>query len=211
MTEVKRRKPGGGRKSKGPVKSAVFSTRLPIGLRDALEAERFASEPPQTLTTVAINIIKLGLEVRRERQVEDPEAALGFLISALADLSWSPSEDGRRCEWHNDPSVFEAFKHALLLLLDRLRPEGSVDSSLEGPLVGRTPEQHGEYVFRQLWSSIQSSHEQSPEDIQEARQQHGFRPLPKTAAAAVSIGSYSFGRVRRALKIVTSGANEENK
>jgi hypothetical protein len=61
--------------------------------------------------------LQLGL-ARRE---DDPVQALSYLIGAVADLCRSTTEDGRRCEWNSDPTMFEAFRLALALLLERLR------------------------------------------------------------------------------------------
>lgn len=195
---AKTRKPGGGRKPVGPGKLSTFSTRISAETRGALEAE--AATSGKSISEVAARLLQLGLELRREKESDDPTRALGHLIRGAAYLNRSADATGRLCEWNTDPSMFEAFRLTLNKLLERLRPSGEIDTSLDGPLLG-SPEQRAEQVFRQIWNGLREDTPSSPRELRELERRQGFRPSPDDYLEAVSSGSYSRSRVRRALKI----------
>lgn len=147
----RKRRPGGGRKP--TVKAiATFSTRISAETRGLLEAE--AKNSGVNISRLAETLISEGLRARRDRDINDPERALAVIVQAIARQSRSNTEDGWVCEWHNDPTIFETFKIAVEKILDRLRPPGEIDTSIEGPLIGRTPEQQAESISRGLWNDV---------------------------------------------------------
>lgn len=197
MTSAPRkRRPGGGRKP--TVKAiATFSTRISAETRGLLEAE--AKNSGVNISRLAEILLSEGLRARRYRDIDDPVRALAFIVQAIAHQSRSNTEDGRVCEWHNDPTIFETFKIAVDKILDRLRPPGEIDTSIEGPLISRTPEQQAEAISRGLWNGLLSATAHSPAEVDALmRERHG-RPLPDAAIAAMSLGSYTWANVRKAL------------
>lgn len=199
---MKAQKSRAGRKAAGPItgKSSTFSTRITDETRGAIEAEATASG--QSISQAAERLIRLGLQVRREREFDDPMRALGYVMEGLATICRSSAENGRLCHWHNDPSVFEAFRLALVKLLDHIKPPGAIDSSLEGPLVGQPPEICGERAFRQIWSVLLHARPHTPDDVKTLFERGGrSRTMPEDALAAMSRSSYALADAKRALKI----------
>jgi hypothetical protein len=203
------RKSNAGRKAQGPItgKTSTFSTRITDETRGALEAEAEASG--QSISQVAERLLQLGLQTRRERELDDPIRALGFLMEWLADHCRGVTEDKRLCDWNNDPSVFEAFRVSLNKLLHQIRPPGKIDSSLEGPLVGQPPAARGEDAFRNIWSTLVHAEPSSPGDVRSRRQRHSLRPVPSEMVAGISRASYAWSDARRALKIEAKGRDEK--
>lgn len=198
---MRKRKPGAGRKPAGPIagKRSTFSTRITAETRGALEAE--AAIAGQSISQLTERLLLLALELKRDRDFDDPVRALGYLIGHIAEFCRSTAEDGRDCEWYSDPSVFETFRLALGKLLEQLRPPGEIDNSVEGPLVGSTPEHMAEYAFRAVWKSLQAPIEPlSPSKIEAELMRRG-RPLPAEAIAAMSRTLFAKGNVQRALNI----------
>ena len=195
---VRTRKPGGGRK---PIYSKVstFSTRITAEVRSALEAE--AASSGQSISEAAARLLRLALEVKRDRQLDDPIRALGYVIGGIAYFCQSTTEDGRFCDWRTDPSMFEAFRLALATFLERLRPAGEIDTTVEGPLAGSSPASHAEYAFRAIWRQLQAPIEpMSPNEL-EADLTHRGRSLSAETIAVMSRGAFAWGDVQRALGI----------
>jgi len=199
------RKPGAGRKPIGPLKgkTSTFSTRITAETRGALEAE--AASSGLSISQAAERLLRIGLELKRDRELDDPVRALGYVIRTIDQFCRSTTSDGRDCDWRTDPSVFESFRLALATFLERLRPPGQIDASVEGPLVGRSPEQHGEAVFRLIWNYLQTRIE--PRSISEIEAGMARKGLPLTAQEIAAIapgaagGDYAMLDVQRALNI----------
>jgi hypothetical protein len=207
---ARKRRPGGGRK---PIYSKVsnFSTRITAETRGALEAK--AAEIGKSVSVAAELLLQLGIKVDRDRKLDDPVRALGFLISGIALFCRSTTKDGRDCDWRTDPSAFEAFRLALATVLERLRPPGKIDTSVEGPLVGRSPEQHAEAVSRLILHSLQTPTEpKSPSEV-EAELLRGGPPaltaeITARISAAYSRGTYAWSDVQRELGIKFKETNK---
>jgi hypothetical protein len=208
---VRKRKPGGGRK---PIygKTSTFSTRITAETRGALEAEAAEARPRQSISQAAERLLRLGLEVKRNRELDDPVRALGYVIRTIAEFCKSTTKDGRDCDWRNDPAVFEAFRFALGTFLERLRPPGKIDTSAEGPLVGRSPEQHGEAAFRLIWNFLQTRIEPRSRSEIEASVAHIDSAFTVEAITAISAGAaageYAMLNVQRALGIKFEETNK---
>jgi hypothetical protein len=206
MTPRKRR-PGGGRKSTLH-KVSTFSTRITAETREALEAE--AVKSGISISQLAEKLLDDGLKDRRYRDfVSSPVRALALIIENIEQETKSDAADGRTCEWNSDPTVFEVFRLAIAKLLEKLQPPGDIDTSIEGPLIGRTPEERAEATFRRVWSSLLSAEPITQKQVSELIDQRGWRPLPRQAVAAISLGSYSAESVRKALNI--KGKQESEK
>src|SRR5258708_29058477 len=192
----KKRRPGGGRKPSVQA-IATFSTRISAETRGLLEAE--AEKSGISISRLAEVLLSDGLRGRQYSEIDDAVRALAFAIQSIAIQSWSSAADGRRCDWITDPSIFETFKIAIIKFLDHLRPPGEIDTSIEGPLIGRSPEQQAEAIVRELWNGLQDATALSPAQVEADWQERHGRPLAKKAAAAVSLRTYSWADVRKAL------------
>jgi hypothetical protein len=197
---TRKRRPGGGRKPGGDAGSAL-SIRISADTRGALEAE--AANAGQYISRLAETLLGEGLKARRYRDIPSAVRALALVIQSAAYLTKSSLDDGTVCEWNTDPSVFEAFRLVTDKLIERLRPVGEIDTSIDGPLIGRSPEQQAEAVFRQIWSGLQSAEAISMKEIIDLNNQRGGRPIPAETVAAMSLGSYTWADVRNALNIAT--------
>lgn len=129
--KVKRRA-GGGRKPQGPIsnKTETFSTRISPALRKALERE--ARETGHSISQVAESLLRIGLSTKAKARSDRPLRALLFLIEQLADrasgsrifrnLAKTDAERAlaakRGSRWRNDRFRYEAFKVAVVKLLD---------------------------------------------------------------------------------------------
>src|ERR1700675_1254564 len=202
---VRKRKPGGARK---PIYGKVsnFSTRITAELRGALEIE--AAESGQTISQAAAQLLRFGLEFKRNRKLDDPVRALGYVIDTIARFTKNSPD----CDWRTDPSVFEVFRLALVAFLDRLRPAGQIDTSAEGPLFGLSPEQYAQAISRLIWNFLQTRIEpQSISEI-EANMVRGGLPLTAEEIAAISpgaaAGEYAMLNVQRALGIKFEETNK---
>jgi hypothetical protein len=138
---VRKRKAGGGRKPKGPIrsKSEVFTTRITPDTRASIEAE--AERSGQSISQVAERLLLLGMETRRRRQNNRSLRALCFLVEALAlrigSVQWqdvSQYKDPRRRkiieslqeDWRTDPFRYRALTLAVQSLFDALKPSGEI-------------------------------------------------------------------------------------
>ena len=114
--------------SKGRAKVSYFCTRITKRTRDLLEAE--ARRHGKSLAVVAEHLLELGLNEKAKRR--DPKRgatkAFCFLVERLNHslLSRANLADDPRYAWHANPYMFEAFRTAVLCLLDALRPRGEI-------------------------------------------------------------------------------------
>jgi hypothetical protein len=184
-----KRRPGGGRKPKGPIreKRETFSTRITAGTRQALERE--AERAGQSISQVAERLLWSGLEARNRSRTMIPIRAISFLFERLAlaacgasiyrDSGWL---ENRINAWRVDPFSFRAFKLAVGMLLDYLEPQGPAISMFDArrmrtdiktaeisreewhAVIGRyyeTPEIYGAYIFSRL---LRELHNEQPTD-----------------------------------------------
>jgi hypothetical protein len=208
------RKAGPGRKPIGSTrKSSHFSTRITEETRGALEAAAAASG--RSVSQVAEKWLRLAFERDRDgRDSNDPTYALNFLVRGLAALCVGVAEGGRQCEWHNDATMFETFRLAVASLLERLRPPGEIDASIEGPLIGRTPELEAERAFRQIWAAVTTARAMSPSQLADAQNRPidlqgriitRRKPFSDKELGFISTASYQMADAQRALKIKPEG------
>jgi hypothetical protein len=200
----KKRRPGGGRK---PTlnKVSTFSTRITAETRHALEVE--AKKSGMSISQLAETLMAGKLKEQRDKDIGSPIQALTFLVESIAQLSKSSAEGGRICEWNSDPTVFEIFRIALEKLLDRLKPPGEIDSSIEGPLIGKTPEQEAESIVRSIWSELHSAEALNSTELNKLFAHRGWRTAQQNVVA-IAASSYTAAKVRKALNI---NANVESK
>jgi hypothetical protein len=195
----KKRRPGGGRKATLH-KVSTFSTRITAETREALEAA--ATKSGISISQLAEKLLAEGLQGRRYRNdVGSPVRALALVIENLDQESKSSAADGTPCEWHTDPTIFETFRIAIGKLLERLRPPGDIDTSVGGPLIGRSPEEQAEAIIRRVWSGLLSAEPLTPKQVSELLDQRGWSRPSQEATAAWLAGLSSAVEVRKALNI----------
>jgi hypothetical protein len=172
---ARKRKPGGGRKPKGPIraKSEVFTTRITPETRRAIEREAKRSE--QSISQFAERLLMLGLEARRRRENYRSIRAFCFLIEQLAlDMGggrWmdaSQFEGPKRKpveraqdEWRTEPFYYKAFTIAVASLLDALKPKGNIEAPYNAELI---EEALGDSENPALISLMKNTYE-SPENL----------------------------------------------
>jgi hypothetical protein len=162
-----------------------------------------------SISQLAETLMAGKLKERRDRDTDNPIGALLFLIENIAQESRASAGSGRICEWNTDPTVFETFRIAVAKLLDWLRPHGEIDTSVEGPLVGRSPEQEAEAIFRKISTGLLSAEDLDSTQINALIAQRGWRPMPHESIAAISAGLYSAVKVREALNIKADGGKHK--
>jgi hypothetical protein len=116
------RRKGAGRKPTGKVAMLV---RVKPDVRARLE--RDAKRARRTLSRE----IELQLEdaIRKSPPSDARTRALGYLISEIAKVARIMERVGSaKFDWRGNRSDFEAFKYALMRLLDALAPSGEVDA-----------------------------------------------------------------------------------
>jgi hypothetical protein len=212
------RRPGGGRKPKGPIRNKLetFSTRITAQTRQALDRE--AKETGQSVSQVAERLLWTGLEARSRGRSMQPIRALSFLFERLALAACGANNyrmrgflEYRVNHWRVDPFAFGAFKVAARMLLDYLEPEGPPISMFDPKrmradlkdagisedkyrsTVGRfyeSPEVHGAYIFS--WLLQELSHREPPSKF-------GLNPRIQTEATTADF--YGFQDARRDLGI----------
>jgi len=224
----RKRAPGAGRKPAGPIsgKGSTFSTRITHETRVGLEAE--AAMSGQSISQVAERLIALGLEVKREREHSSPTQALTFLIGQLADMCGAVFGE-REFSWNTDSFAFDAFAHAVKLLLERLRPpdaelirylrEGEDVDELDREMFA-SPESWAKHQFYKLWDELMGIQRDLPVELPD---EEGWTNNIKKAAANKKLMRvlYKFGdvqkmfqyahtleRVRRNLNLKTRGRNQ---
>jgi hypothetical protein len=148
---ARKRRPGGGRKPSPTAAGAPLSVRIEAETRAALEAE--AAKSGKKLSRVVARLLREGIE-DRGYQPSGPLRALGILIESIEHGSRLYAGDGKVREWNSDPTAFEVFRLAIGKLIEKLRPPGDIDTSIDGPLIGRSPEEQAEAIFRRVWSDM---------------------------------------------------------
>jgi hypothetical protein len=165
MTKSKGIGRGGRRKGAGrprlakTSKASYFSTRITPKTRNLLEAE--AHRSGESLAVVAEHLLNIGLEEKAERRdrKKGPLRALCFLIDTLSRSVRSNRPDDPKFTWHSNPYAFEAFRAAVLHLLDVLKPPGPVVVP-SGPTRGLamaftdSPEKYGRFCVEMLRQTI---------------------------------------------------------
>lgn len=205
VPQKRKRAKGGGRKTIGPTaKSSNFSTRITPETRGALEAEAKIAGLP--LSQMAERLLKLGIEVRRERTREAPTSALLDLIGKLTNGCVLASPDGKRFEWNTDPFISNELQVAVSLLLEHLRPKDestikkyfSTDEGVHKLYreILENPGTWGKHVFLQLWDDLCSVRPQSPKD---SKSMLGPKYDVSDIELESSQYSYDLDRARRAL------------
>jgi hypothetical protein len=204
VPQRRKRAKGGGRKPIGPIaKLANFSTRIDAETRGALEAE--AKLAGLSVSGMAQQMLKLGIQTRRERARELPTAALLDLIGKLADGCVLASPTGKKFEWHNDPFICDALRSSISFLLEYLKPPGGgaiqEHFSHEGVVhrlyreVLSDPEVWAKHVFLLLWGDLCSI---PPQSLSEFKARLGPYGLSEVQLKE-SQYSYDLDRARRAL------------
>jgi hypothetical protein len=135
---IRKRRPGGGRKPKGPIraKSEVFTTRITPDTRASIEAE--AKRSGQSISQVAERLLMAGLESKKRSDNYRSLRAFCFLVeslgkdaSSLGLLGIERDALARMQEnWRTSPFRYRAFRLAVNQLLDLLQPQGKMESPL---------------------------------------------------------------------------------
>ena len=162
---------GGARKgagrpaySKGRSKLSYFSTRITQRTRDLLEAE--ARIHGESLAVVAERLLQIGLDekAKRRNRIGAPLRALCFLIEKLNEGRYE-----EKYPWRSNPYMFEAFRTAVLDVLDELRPPGEIvkppllplrHSTVPGNQIPDDPSDYGHERAGFLLSFLYSINEQ---------------------------------------------------
>ena len=163
-----------------------------------LEAE--AAEAGQSISQIAETLLKLGLEIRRQREFDHPIQALSHLMSGIAYnciyVSESASSaNGRMTLSHMTPSrarwgcYWKACDRRTRLCRRRKYLERIQSSS-----------ELADQAFTVIWRSLHTSQPTSVTEIHSIYEKspHGRR-LPEATAGALSRGSHAMDRARRAL------------
>jgi hypothetical protein len=138
-------------------KASYISIRITQETRDLVEVE--ARKSRKSLSAIAEDLLRMGLEIKTDRREEKSERALVFLIKHLM-LAIGTGAGG--LNWRVNPYTFEAFRAALLHLLDALKPAGEVikPSLPEGraPLfpLPDAPQDYGRNITSWLLLTMQS-------------------------------------------------------
>ena len=123
---------GGSRKGAGRPresesgKTAALSLRISSDLRSRLEAERRLTRKKSLSLTVEA-LLDLGLKERQSRQSDDPIRAICYLITRLSE-DISGALDRKKYNWRTNPFLYEAFKYAVIKVLDGIRPTGACEA-----------------------------------------------------------------------------------
>jgi hypothetical protein len=217
----RQRAPGGGRKPIGArAKVANFSTRITPDTRAQLDAH--AATTGQSVSQVAERMLRLGLEIARAKQIDDPIRALAHLLRLLAKqcryVDTAFSDEYR--DWHNDPFAFDAFARAVQMLVERLRPPGEIKAPEEispGFPTWPTSEKQAEIAAATVWREVISTPPTRPSELRERinkrgraneiAEEHGLRlhDWPEELIGRFSSHTHSLEDVRRALGIKMEG------
>ena len=136
-------------------KASYISIRITQETRDLVEAE--ARRHGETLSATAENLLQIGLgekATRRNREkVGRPFRALCFLLEQLNLRIRGVHHRDQKYTWHSNPYMFEAFRTAVLDLIDEVRPPGEV---VTPPPVRRStfPDVPADYGHRCAESSV---------------------------------------------------------
>jgi hypothetical protein len=151
MTKSKGIGRGGRRKGAGRPrftkngKASNFSTRVTQKTRDLLEAE--ARLHGESLSEVAEYLLQIGMDERAKRRdrKRGPHRAFGFLLEVLNQEILGPYLRDPKYTWRSNPYMFEAFRTAVVHLLNGLGPPGEVVTPPLAPIP--TPNEDNLYNF----------------------------------------------------------------
>jgi len=154
---LKKRKPGAGRKPAGPFKNntAQLTIRMPDDLRRRLE--RSAKKKRWSLSQELLYRLRVSYGSRHEEQFQPPATrAICFLVGHITGMLTLPEvQDRNLALWHRDPFQFRAFRLAVSKLLEALEPRGDIQSPY-GPLLERLPD-------LPFWSTQMTAFVRTPE------------------------------------------------
>jgi hypothetical protein len=196
----------GGRKPSGPIKGKTISfyTKISEKTRGALESEAAASG--QSISQVAERMMRIGLEKNRDREIDSPMRALAFIACELAKQCELRGIKSRQLyQWTNHPFVFEAFRLALLELLEQIRPPGDITH----PYVAEGFEEKetqslavtAKAATAVVWHDLRHIEGADAAAWKAERLALGQQPQPDGYYADLSGSSYAWRDARRALKI----------
>ena len=194
-----------GRKARGPIsgKRANFSTRISVQTRQAMEAEAAASG--WSISQAAEKLLELGIETRRERELNDATKALNYLIGRLADEVRLAAPE-KIFEWNADAFICDALGIAIGLLIQELRrplKASAIQKLFTGadgvhPLyreVLASPEAWAKHAFLSVWGELTTV---PIETISDRKNLMG-EFFDKRTDGAWSQRTYDLDRARRAL------------
>jgi hypothetical protein len=135
-----------------------FTCRMPDDLRSQLEVA--ARKRGRNLTDELLGRLRGSFAREREHERNPTTRALGYLISAMAELhAGSASKYSRlpKRPWTRDPFLFRSFKLAVAQLLDALEPPGDPQAFDSKPIVTSgdmlpfdTPEDMADFASKEL-------------------------------------------------------------
>jgi hypothetical protein len=148
-------------------KASYFSTRIPQKTRDLLEAE--AQRQGHSLSMVAERLLQLGLSEKARNRQRSPIRAFTYLIESLTRKMELLAEDisvsHTKYTWRSNPYMFEAFRTAVLAVLNELRPSGeivtppfAVEEDVGWHPLLKEPQEYGHQLAFHLLLDMQVSH-----------------------------------------------------
>jgi hypothetical protein len=155
------RRMGAGRPRSTPAgKNSYFSTRIDAETRAWLEAE--SRRTNKTLSSTVAHLLRFALQKREQDDRADPIRALCYVIGVLAERIPATYFTKREYSWRSNPYMFEAFRTAVLHLLDEWRPAGEIVTPPPlHPTFKSTfkedPVQHGLEIARGIIFQLQSA------------------------------------------------------
>lgn len=161
MKAVRKRAPGGGKKSSGEFTTldASLTIRIRSDMREQLEAA--AARNGRKISQEVQSRLKTTL-IRDSNEQAPTTRALAFLVSYLAEET-TIVIDGKSFDFRQDRTVFNALRLALEMLLARLEPketpledfvnEGQMHDTWKEFL--RSPEDIAKQVFRDIWDYLE--------------------------------------------------------
>jgi hypothetical protein len=148
---VRRRAPGGGRKPRGEGAAIHFNSRIAPEVRRRLEID--AARNGRSLSHEIE--VRLADSVRVAPQPDEPTRAFAYLIGELATIlrvaERLPQEAA--FDWTRSRFDFEAFRYAVLHLLERLAPVGEAEHG-RYPLF-ESPEQAGRVALHTVLALLE--------------------------------------------------------
>jgi hypothetical protein len=169
MAEIpmaKSKKRGGKRKGAGRPRSTPagktsnFSTRIDPGTRAWLDAE--SRRIGKTLSSTVAQLLRSAMQKKEENDLADPTKAFCYVVGLLAERISGIYFATPEYNWRSNPFMFEAFRTAVLYILDELRPSGKMVAPPPlHPTFKSTfreePDQHGLETARALIFQLQSA------------------------------------------------------
>jgi TraY domain len=148
---ARKRAPGGGRKAKGAGPAVHFNTRIAPEVRRRLEQD--AKRNKRTLSREIE--LRLADSIREAPEADAQTKALCYLISQAAAIGRTVERSGgAEFNWRTSRFDFEAFKLAVVQVLDRLAPGGENEASRYS--LFETPEEMGRTITSMIWVLLTS-------------------------------------------------------